>query len=223
MEWIHIERILALDHNVVLYGPPGTGKTLAASKRDKVYSVTVTMETPAAELRGHYLPRGDSFEWHDGPAIRAWREGARLVLNEIDQASGDAATFLHAILDDPDVARLTLPTGETVRPARGFHVVATTNAADLPLVLPEALLDRFAARIHVDAPHPQALSALRNNGLASLVAATIRNDPDKRVSMRQAMAFRRLCLDGVDREVAAAAIFGGLSDPSMLASVLRTS
>lgn len=222
--WNEIELVLGAGSHTVLFGPPGTGKTRVATN-DKSYSVTLTMETPAAELRGHFVPKGNEFIWHDGPAIRAWREGARLVLNEIDQASGDAMTFLHAILDDPEVARLTLPSGETVTPKPGFQVIATTNAMDLSMVLSEALLDRFAIRIKVDAPHPKALASLENRGLADLVARTIGLPQGKRISLRQALVFNKLKARGVPVEVAARVIFGaegGAADGTILASVMGT-
>lgn len=220
--WKEIESIIDSGNHIVLYGPPGTGKTRGATKKQDItcYSVTLTMETPAAELRGHYVPKGTEFIWHDGPALRAWREGGRLVLNEVDQASGDALTFLHAILDDPEVARLTLPTGETVVPKPGFQAIATTNAQDLAMVLPEALLDRFSVRIFIDQPHPDALKALKNSGLASLVSATINAAANKKVTLRQAMAFQKLS-ESVPKDAAARAVFGNAADPALLASVLK--
>ena len=219
LNWNDIEQVVESGVNALLYGPPGTGKTRCATNGDS-YSITLTMETPAAELRGHFVPEGTKFVWFDGPAIRAWREGKRIVLNEIDQASGDAMTFLHALLDDPAVARLTLPNGETVTPKKGFQAVATTNAMDLPMVLPEALLDRFAVRIKVMEPHPQALAELGNRVLAELVTRTIGKAPEARVSLRQAIAFQRLAKE-VGAETAASAILGSvLKDATMLAAVV---
>src|SRR5207244_1607050 len=109
-------------------------------------------------LRGHFIPKGQEFIWMDGPALTAFRLGSRLVLNEIDKASGDALTFCHALLDDPGIARITLPTGETVIPHEDFHVIATMNGE--PEDLPDALRDRFAVRIHIDKLHPEAVEAL---------------------------------------------------------------
>jgi MoxR-like ATPase len=217
--WKDVEKVLNANVNCILYGPPGTGKTRAGASQDH-YSITLTMETPAAELRGHFVPKGNEFIWHDGPALRAWRECKRLVLNEIDQASGDALTFLHALLDDPEVARITLPTGETVVPAEGFHAIATTNATDLPLVIPEALLDRFAVRVLVDEHHPKALEALKNEGLAELVRKTVGKPPKQRVSLRQVMAYNKL-KQKVPNEVAAKVVFGTAADAATLASVLK--
>ena len=50
------------------------------------------------------------------------RRGCALVLDEIDQHSAQSSRFaLHAILDDRSIAGITLPTGERVEPAEGFH------------------------------------------------------------------------------------------------------
>jgi hypothetical protein len=157
-------------------------------------------------LRGHYVPRGGEFIWQDGPAIRAWREGKRLVLNEVDKASGDALTFLLAALDDPEVARLTLPTGETVRPRPGFAAIGTMNGD--PDSLPAPLRDRFAVSIAVTAPHPGALARLQCDPLANAVAATIGAGPDRQVTLRQAFAFLRLAQRLDDRSLAARAVWG---------------
>ena len=123
--------------NLLISGSAGVGKTtIANSNVTHVYNVYMTEETPAAELRGHFIPRGTSWEWMHGPAIRAWMEGSRLVINEINAASGDALDFLLAVLDDKSMAGITLPNGESVKPHPGFNCVATMNGQpeDLPLV-----------------------------------------------------------------------------------------
>ena len=82
--------------------------------RVKYFMVTLHEDSSVAELLGHWIPKGTEFTWHDGVAIRAWREGVPLVINEIDLASGPVMTFLHSILDDEELAHQTLPNGETV-------------------------------------------------------------------------------------------------------------
>ena len=102
--WVIIDAVIATSKRVLLHGLPGTGKTYAAARQNlgddnqKVYQITMTEETPAAEIRGHFLPKGDEMVWMDGPAVLAWKEGARLVINEIDRASacGD-----NCVNDDP--------------------------------------------------------------------------------------------------------------------------
>ena len=165
--WKQIQAVLGKTRRVLLYGPPGTGKTYSAVKQTaplnangtpNVYQVTMTEDTASANLEGFYKPSSDgTFQWHDGIAIQAWRNGGRLVINEIDHASPDAMTFLHAILDDQDIAMLTLNNDdkETVRPAEGFQVVATTNSP--PESLPLALKDRFPVKILSDLEHEPLL------------------------------------------------------------------
>ena len=98
--WELVERVLgcvALTR-IYVWGPPGVGKTFAAYHQGRLerglYACTLVPELSSAELRGTYLPKGDTIEWHDGPVIRAMREGARLVLNEISHAGEDVLAFL---------------------------------------------------------------------------------------------------------------------------------
>lgn len=159
--WDIVSKVIQQADKVLLFGPAGTGKTTAGVKEgnpNKVYKTTVHEEMPAAELIGHYIPEGDKFVWHDGIAIKAWREGARLVIDEIDRASGDVLTILYGVLDDEAVAALTLPTGETVYPRAGFSCVATMNGQ--PQDLPAALRDRFQSMVEVPEPAPGAYEAL---------------------------------------------------------------
>jgi hypothetical protein len=195
VDWPLVERVLhsELFGRIYLFGPPGIGKTFVAYQTGRpqrgLYSVTLTQETPAAELRGTYLPKGDALVWHDGPVILAMKEGARLVLNEISHASDDALAFLHPVLESPETARLTLPTGETVTPAQGFQVVVTDNCP--PDGLPPALQDRFDALLEVSEPHPNALARLA----APLREAARRSfslGDDRRVSVRSWLTLDRV-------------------------------
>ena len=193
--WALIERVLGSPTlcRIYLWGKPGIGKTWCAYHKGRigrgVYAITLTQEMPASELRGHYLPKGDHFEWHDGPVIRAMREGARLVINEILHASDDVLAFLFPILEFEETARLTLPTGETVMPAPGFHVVLTDNAA--PDDLPAPLRDRFDALLEINEPHPEALARLPD-ALREVARRGFAIDDDRRVSIRGWLAVARL-------------------------------
>ena len=206
--WDLINKVIPQSRCTLLYGPPGTGKSYAAHNADlggrQLFSVTLTPETPSAELRGHYVPQGSQFVWQDGPAIKAWRFGGRFVINEIDHAGGDALSFLLNALDSPETACLTLPTGELVKPHPQFQAVATMNGApeDLPY---SALRDRLPVQIEVDAIHPSAVETLphdlRNACLGSALA-----DSDRRISIRAWQCFASL-RSSIGAEAAAAAIF----------------
>lgn len=161
-----LKAVLEADKGMLFYGPPGTAKTTTAQMLlaemcgglDNVYSVTCHTDLSAQEAVGMYQPKGGEFVFVEGPALQAWRRGGGLILNEIDKAEGAVWTSLYAICDDKKVARLTLPTGETVRPHPNFRVIATSNqAVD---VLPDALGDRF--------PIPVPFMSLTEGQIASL-------------------------------------------------------
>ena len=219
--WELAESILPHAARVLLYGPPGTGKTFTAM-RDAIkggrtlYSVTITEDTPAAELRGHYIPRGGEFVWSDGPVMRAFREGAVLVINEIDHSNADVVSLFHAILDDVASARITLPHGETVTRGAGFRCVASMNGTpdDLPLPLQE----RFDVKVEIDRPHPAAIAALPEDLRAAAEGTACLMDPERRVSLRAWMAFAAL-RESVSPTLAAAAVFGVARGPEILQSL----
>jgi hypothetical protein len=115
------------------------------------------------------------------------REGKRLVINEITNASSDVLALLHPILEDFSTAMLTLPNGETIVPHEGFHVVATDNRP--PDLLPEALKDRFEASIEVKDTNPAAFEVLSPD--LRKIAATKIGD-DRRISARGWISLDRL-------------------------------
>lgn len=194
-DWPFVENILQseLVRTVYLYGPPGIGKTYSAYHcgriNDGVYAITLTEDTPASELRGHYLPRGGEIVWHDGPFTAAMRAGARLVVNELTHAAPDVQALLYPVLESFATARLTLPSNETVRPAPGFHVICTDNAP--PTELPAALQDRFDCTIEIGEPHPTALAQL-SEPLRRAALRALALEPERRIGLRQWLAVERL-------------------------------
>lgn len=209
--WNVIEAIERGAYRVLLYGPPGTGKTRSAynaarALEKRLFNVTLSDETPAAELRGHFVPEGSEWRWMHGPAVLAFLEGGVLLLDEIDKASQDCLDFLHGLLNDPEVAQLTLPNGQTIFPHKGFQVIATMNG-DITDLQP-SLQDRFSIAIEVSEPHPDAILSLPEDlrGVAANVESyEIQQRPQ---TIRRWGAYGMLReLEGVGEEFAAKAVF----------------
>lgn len=211
--WELADKMIGESRRVLLYGPPGTGKTYAATtynlNDNGVDATTLTEDSSAAELRGFYLPSKEEFTWQYGTGINAWLKGGRLVVNEIDHAGGDVSTFLHALLDDPEYAFITLPNveAEVVKPAEGFQVVATMNGT--PDMLNPALADRFPVQINIDSVHPMALEVLSED-LRQLAGELAVVSDERRTSIRSWIEFDKL-RKLYSPEIAGQAVFGHLA------------
>ena len=208
--WKEVEWALGSEaiHTVYLYGPPGIGKTYAGQKLGRIHrgvsSITITQETPAYELRGNYMPDATGMAWHDGPAVAAMRGGGRLLLNEVLHGCEDLLALLYVLLESDATCRLTLPTGETVAPKRGYHVVITDN--EPPDELPAPLRDRLDCVFELMAPHPDALAAL-SPPIRRACLRALSLEPERSISFRR---WKRLdaLIPAVGLERACRLVFG---------------
>lgn len=156
------DMIARVGGNLLLYGPPGTGKSYFAMWHAQTSSMEAEM-CNCTEDMGFYRIEGTdrivngSFQFCAGPATRAWQSGARLVINEIEKTSADVLSGLLGVLDGKEVASVLLPDGTKLKPAKGFHCIATSNCEN-PSELPEALADRFGYKVKIDQPHPEIMS-----------------------------------------------------------------
>lgn len=184
---------------VILYGPSGIGKTYAGMTLGDVeagaFRLVCTEDMTNLDVTGGFMPNGKGgFLWLDGSALKAWKgngaKGGRLIVDEVDKASGDVFATLLAMLDSPESASWEHPeTGEVVKPLNGFSAIMTTNIENMG-ELPTALADRFPIRIRIDAPHPSAL--LRLSPDLREYAVRMADAGDDRISLRAFIALDTL-------------------------------
>lgn len=203
--WQDLSDIIAAGvDRVLLYGPPGTGKTYSGltmkPATQTAYRLICTDEMSTAEISGLWQPNGDRFTYKEGLAVHAWRNGGRLVIDEINRANGDVMSLLLAFTDTTASSSWQNPeTGETVTPAPGYSVVMTMNGE--PDDLEPALLDRFAARVKITEPHPDALATLPEylRGPARILSTT----DQLRQSLRAFQTLEQIAaVHGLDRALA---------------------
>lgn len=165
-DWDDFHNAMYYADRFLAWGKPGSGKSTSACKvgigERSVVRTLITAETCRPEVLGHWSPSASGdLKWLDGPGIKAWREGSRLVVDEMDEAGGDTIPALHALADDTDIAHITLGNGERISPKEGFQFFATMNSDPVQSLTP-ALFDRFVIKRRIDLPNPEVLFTLPN-------------------------------------------------------------
>lgn len=210
--WRDVHAIIEADtRRVVLYGPPGTGKTYAGlniGTHAESIRVICTEDMTDGDIVGRFLPNATGgMTWHEGALIRAWRTGARVVIDEIDKANGDVLATLLAMTDTQASSRWEHPTtGEIVTPHPEFSVVMTTNLEHM-IDLPDALRDRFPVQIRINEPHPHALEQLPEEW-REIARASADIEIECRASIRAFLEVARLEV-AIGRAEAIRLVFGG--------------
>jgi len=138
--------------NVLLIGETGSGKTALVrhwcSKNDKRYlRVSLNGSATTEDLVGHWVVKDSETKWVDGILTSALRDGAVIVLDEINAASPEVLFCLNSVMDEDRQLCLIEKDGEIVKAHPNFRLVATMNPTELGYAgtkeVNEALLDRF--------------------------------------------------------------------------------
>jgi midasin (ATPase involved in ribosome maturation) len=140
---------LAVKNNlpILLQGEAGTGKTSIAryvAHKSQQGFTRINMHGYATpdELIGSKSVKDGATYYEYGVLTRAMIEGHITVLDEINATPPDCLFILHGLLDDDK--RITLPTGDIVRPHKDFRFFATMNPDyEGTKSLNRALIDRF--------------------------------------------------------------------------------
>lgn len=148
-----------LNKNILLKGPTGSGKTklaetLSAAVNTPMHQVNCSVDLDAESLLGFKTIKTNEqgqqeIIFIDGPVIKAMREGHILYIDEINMAKPETLPILNGVLDYR--RQLTNPfTGEVIKAAPGFNVIAAINEGYVgTLPMNEALKNRFVV-IQVD-------------------------------------------------------------------------
>ena len=219
-DWQKAEFAIKHSNRVLLYGLPGTGKTYFGlnSNTTNAYRLICTEEMTDADLIGCYKQNAQgTWSVAEGVGIKAWREGARLVVDEINRMNGDVESRMMALIDSTASSSWQHPdTGEVVKPHPSFSVVATMNGE--PEDLAPAILDRLTVRCQVNTPHPDAIASLPE-WLRSMAEKMTHPTAETRYSLRSFVDFNAMYLASNNLEVSAQVVFP--NDYTAMVDVLK--
>jgi hypothetical protein len=149
---------------VFITGLSGNGKTLmveqvCANLNRECIRVNISIETDEYDLLGGPgLINGSTIN-RDGPVLLAMKRGAVLLIDEVDRGS-NKLMCLQGIMEGKSY--YNKKTGEVVKPATGFTVIATANTKGrgsdegryLSQILDDAFLERFPITVEQEYPAP---------------------------------------------------------------------
>ena len=227
-----LNRAYAAGLFVLIIGPKGTGKTslvrdFAATRSRDLESVNFSLRTRESHLVGSRTLDQGTMGFDEGILIRSMKDGGILYLDELNAAEADVLLRLDEALDDRRQIVLKESSGDIIRAAQEWFVVAAIN----PLThvgtkeLPPQLLSRFPVRIRLEYP-PEDIEL-------KIVKKHVRGDSDDHLllgirlantlrraaaveeleyspSIRETIAYGKMLDSGMSLREAADVIFGNV-------------
>ncbi len=144
-------------------GLSGNGKTFmieqACAKSGREYvRVQISPETDEDDLIGGFRLLNGETVFQKGPVIKAMEAGAILLIDEIDRGTNKIMA-LQGVLEGKPI--LIKKTGQIIKPAKGFNVIATANTKGkgsddgrftAATIIDEAFLERFTITVEQKYP-----------------------------------------------------------------------
>ena len=147
---------------VFITGLSGNGKTMmveqvCATLQRECIRVNISIETDESDLIGSNTLVDGNVVYRDGPVITAMKRGAVLLIDEVDRGS-EKLLCLQGILEGKSY--FNKKSGEYIKPAPGFQIVATANTKGrgseegrfLAKILDDAFLERFPITVEQEYP-----------------------------------------------------------------------
>ena len=155
-----LRKLRAAGVPALLYGPPGTGKTsLVEAAFPEVITVAGDGDTTVGDFLGEYTQRPDgTYEWVNGPLIRAMTEGKVLFIDDATLISPAVLAVVYPAMDGRREITVKAHKGEVIKAAPGFYVIGGHNPGVHGAVLTEALSSRFSVQVQVSTDYDLARS-----------------------------------------------------------------
>lgn len=184
-------------------GNSGNGKSVmieqaCAKLGRKFIRMNFNCDTDEQDLLGSFsLVEGDTI-FSEGGIVTALREGAILLLDEVDSLSSSKALILQSLLEGKGVHLKAL--NEWVTPQSGFNIFATSNTKGKGSdsgrfigtnLMNSAFLDRFVITLHQEYPPKDIEEKIINNYIASEYA-------DKQVPEESIESLKEMCKRSVE-------------------------
>ena len=201
---------------IYISGPSGNGKTMmveqvCANTGREYVRAQISPETDEDDLIGGFRLINGETVFQKGPVIKAMEKGCILLIDEIDRAT-NKIMCLQGVLEGNPV--LLKKTGEVIKPAPGFNVIATANTKgrgsddgrfSAATIIDDAFLERFVSAINqpwpskaiekkIVANHMDKFDAVDNDFLDKLITwASIIRKTFEVDGVDEVVSTRRLC------------------------------